>query len=225
MWVDLKGYGIFIVGGIAITLSVWIASLALGAFVGLGVSSAKLWGGRVLRGIAETYTTVIRGIPDLLVIFVVYFGGTVTLTAVAGRYVEVDPFLSGVVALAFVSGAYQAEIYRGAMLGVSKGQTDAGRAIGLAPLQTFVAIVVPQAWRLALPAFGNHAIALLKQTALISVVGLEEIMRRATIASGATSEPFRFYLLAALIYLAISATLTVLFERAERSAARGLARG
>ena len=221
MLFDYQGFGHLFVGATAITVAVWSASLVTGAMIGLAGAAGKLWGGRAWRWATAAYTTTVRGVPDLLVIFVVYFGGTVTLSTLFGRYVEVHPFVAGVVALAAVSGAYQTEIFRGAILGVPRGQIDAACAICLRPVQVFAYVVMPQAWRLALPAWGNQAIALLKQTSLISVVGLEEIMRRAGIASGATSEPFRFYVLAAMIYFAMSVLLTAAFARAERMAGRG----
>jgi len=175
--------------------------------------------------LAEAYTTVVRGVPDLLVIFLIYFGGTVSLSRLLGQPVNLDPFSAGVAALAFVFGAYATEILRGAILGVARGQVEAARALGLRPAQAFRFVILPQAWRLALPPFGNQSIILTKQTSLVSVIGLEEIMRKAQIGAGFTNEPFTYFAVAALLYLMITMAMTLALRAAEARAARGLARG
>lgn len=194
---DLQGFGNQLLLGAAVTVAVALASFALGGLLGLVGALAKLYGPRPVASAAQIYTTVVRGIPDLLIIFIVYFGGTVGLSKLAGRYVEVSSFAAGVAALGFIFGAYATEIFRGAVLAVPPGQVEAGRAVGLTNTKVFFLVTLPQAWRYSLPPLGNQLVALLKQTSLVSVVGLEELMRKSAIAAGATREPFTFYLAAA----------------------------
>jgi His/Glu/Gln/Arg/opine family amino acid ABC transporter permease subunit len=219
-----QGFAVQLLWGAALTVALAAASIVLGATIGLAMAAAKLWGGRALAVVAELYTTVVRGVPDLLVIFLIYFGGTTTLSRLLGQPVNLDPFTAGAAALAFVFGAYATEIFRGAIVGVPRGQGEAGAALGLRPRQVFRHVTLPQAWRLALAPFGNQAIILTKQTSLVSVVGLEDIMRKAQIGAGFTNEPFTYFGIAALLYLSITAAMTVALRLAESRAARGLAR-
>jgi His/Glu/Gln/Arg/opine family amino acid ABC transporter permease subunit len=219
-----QGFGLQFAWGAALTITLAAASLTVGVVIGLVTALAKIWGGPVLRAVADVYTTVVRGVPDLLVIFVVYYGGTVALAKVFGGFVEVSPFGAGVAALGIVSGAYLSEIFRGAIIGVPREQIEGAKALGLAPKHVFFLVTLPQAWRLALPPFGNQTLILTKQTSLVSIVGLEDIMRKASIGAGFTREPFTYYLVAALIYLCITIVLSWAFRVAEQRAAQGLAR-
>jgi His/Glu/Gln/Arg/opine family amino acid ABC transporter permease subunit len=219
-----QGFAVQFLWGAALTIALSLGSILAGSAIGLLAAAAKLWGGRAPALLAGTYTTVVRGVPDLLVIFVVYFGGTVTLSRLLGQPVNLDPFSAGIAALAVVFGAYAAEIFRGAIQGVARGQVEAGRALGLSPRQVFRHVTLPQAWRLAIAPFGNQALVLTKQTSLVSVVGLEEIMRKAQIGAGFTNEPFTYFAVAALLYLLITLAATVALRGAEARAARGLAR-
>jgi His/Glu/Gln/Arg/opine family amino acid ABC transporter permease subunit len=185
----------------------------------------RVWGGRPLSAIAGTYVATVRGVPDLLIVFLVYFGGTVTLSRLFGRFVEVDPFSAGIAALGLVFGAYATEIFRGAISGVPRGQLEAARSFGLRPWQVFVFVTLPQAWRLALPPYGNQLLILLKQTSLVSIVGLEELMRKAGLAAAFSNAPFTFYMAAAFLYLIMTVALTGFLRAAETRAARGLAMG
>jgi polar amino acid transport system permease protein/octopine/nopaline transport system permease protein len=220
--IDLHGFGDQLLQGATTTIVVAATSLVFGLPLGIACAAVKLGSGRLLRACAEIYTTVIRGVPDLLIIFVIYFGGTVTLSKVFGRYVEVSAFASGVFALAVVFGAYATEIFRGAIQAVPRGQVEAANALGLSPVRIFALVILPQAWRLALPALGNQWLILLKQTSLVSVVGLDELMRKSAVAAGATREPFTIYLAAATIYLSLTLLSTVLLEYGERRANRVL---
>ena len=219
-----QGFAVQFLWGSALTLALALASVFVGSALGLATALAKLWGGRALVLGAGAYTTLVRGVPDLLIIFVIYFGGSVTLARLVGRPVDLQPFSAGVASLGFVFGAYATEIFRGAILGVAAGQAEAGKAVGLTPRQIFRHVTLPQAWRLALPPFGNQAIILTKQTSLVSVIGLEEIMRKAQVGAGFTNEPFTYFAIAALLYLIITAAMTVGLRTAETRAARGMAR-
>jgi len=204
------------------TLLVSAVSLVFGIVVGFLGAGAKLSRWRALRLLADVYTTVIRGIPELIIILLLYFGGTVTLTSLAGRYVEVNGFAAGVFALSIVFGAYATEVLRGAVLAIPRGQTEAARALGMRRAAVFWTILLPQLWRFALPGIGNLWLVLLKDSALISVVGLEELLRKTAITAGATREPFTFYFAAAMIYLGFTVVSSSVLHWAERRAARGL---
>jgi His/Glu/Gln/Arg/opine family amino acid ABC transporter permease subunit len=219
-----NGYGGLILWGAAITLLVALAATAIGMVLGVLMAAAKLSPSRVLRYVAGAYTTVIRGVPDLLVIFLVYYGGSSTLSHMTGRSIEINAFTAGALSLGLVFGAYATEIFRGAILEVPRGQTEAAAALGLPSLAIFVHVVAPQAWRLALPAFGNQLTVLLKETALVSLVGLEDLMRRTSFAVEGTNRPFFFYLVAGVLYFVLSYGMTNAFSMARRKTAVTLAR-
>ncbi|MGL6350371.1 MAG: ABC transporter permease subunit, partial [Aeromonas sp.] len=151
-----------------------------------------------------TLTTLIRGLPELLVVLFIYFGSTQVLFLITGEYVEFSPFACGVLALSLLFASYATQTLRAALNAVPVGQRLAAMALGLSKGQIFFRIVLPQAWRHALPGLGNQWLVLLKDTALVSLIGVNEIMRQAQMASASTYEPFTWYASAALIYLAIS---------------------
>jgi His/Glu/Gln/Arg/opine family amino acid ABC transporter permease subunit len=216
---DLHGFGSQLLIGTATTLQLAFASLVVGTLFGILGCSLQLAKNRLLSGLGFLYAAVIRGVPDLLIVFAIYFGGSMTLAAITGHYVELNTFVAGTVALAFSFGAYAAEIARGALLAVPKAQVEAARTLGLSRMQTLWTVVLPQAARTALAPFGNQAIVLLKQTSIVSIVGCDELMRKAAEAAGATRQPFTMYLAAALIYLALTSAATLALEYAERRSA------
>ncbi|KRE17348.1 hypothetical protein ASE66_31160 [Bosea sp. Root483D1] len=207
--------------GTLITLRVSVSSLALGLAAGILLAGAVLHGPPPVRALIRGYVAVIRGLPDLLIIFLAYFGGTVLLSRIAGSYVEVDGLAAGIFALTVVSAAYFCEIFRGALQSVPQGQREAGRVLGLSAGQTFLLVLMPQMLARALPGVGNQWLVLLKESALVSVVGLEELMRVANIGAAATDNHLGFYLTAALIYITITAISTVLFKSADAWVSRG----
>ena len=221
---DLKGFGGQILTGAGLTLLVAALSLVFGLVIGGFGAAAKLSGSRPLRVLADAYTTFVRGVPELLILLLLYFGGTVLLTWIAGEYVEVDGFGAGLFALSILCGAYTTEVLRAAILGVPKGQIEGARALGLCQTQVVRLIMLPQVWRLALPGLGNVWLVLLKDTSLISVVGLEELMRKSAIAAGATHQPFTFYAVAAGVYLLFTTVSVLALTMLERRARRSLAR-
>ena len=211
------------------TLKVAMGGLLLGLLLGIAGALLKLSRRRALYAIGATYTTVIRGLPELLVVLIIYFGSAGALTQIAGwfgydEYVELSPLAAGIIALGVSFGAYATEVFRGAIQAIPRGQIEAARACGMSGAQTFTRIVLPQAWRIAIPGLGNLFQVLLKDTSLISVVGLEEIMRKSQIAISNTKEPFTFYFTAALIYLSITIIVMVGQRYAERWAGRGMER-
>lgn len=224
---DLQGFGDQLLLGVIVTLKVALGGLILGLVLGLFGASLKMSRSRIAYGIGATYTTIIRGLPELLVVLIIYFGSAGALTKLAGMfgyegYVELSPMAAGITALGIAFGAYATEVFRGAIQSIPAGQSEAAMACGMTRSQTFFRITLPQAWRVAIPGLGNLFQVLLKDTSLISVVGLEEIMRKSQIAISNTKEPFTFYLAAALIYLSI--TIIVMFGQryAERWANRGV---
>lgn len=218
----LHGFGSQLLLGALATVQLALASLVVGSLFGVTGCWLQLRQNRLLRGAGYLYAALIRGIPDLLVVFAVYFGGSLTLAKLTGRYVEIDAFAAGVFALSLSFGAYAAEIARGALLSVNAGQREAAWTLGLSRTQALWTVILPQAARTALAPFGNQSIVLLKQTSIVSIVGCDELMRKAAEASGATRQPFTMYLAVALIYLVLTGAATLLLERTERRASRYL---
>lgn len=227
---DLHGFGDQLLLGASITIQLALSSLVVGLILGLLGASAKLSNIRPLKWIANIYTTIIRGVPELLTVLIIYFGATTVLMSIASifgydEYIEIGPFAAGVTALGLTFGAYATEVFRGALQAIPKGQHEAAIALGMPPRRKFFRIILPQVWRVALPGIGNLFLVLLKDTALVSVVGLEDIMRKANVAVSNTKEPFLFYLVAAFMYLALTVVSMVVVYYLEKRASRGLTRG
>ncbi len=227
---ELHGYGSLLVDGAWLTIKVALASIALGLVFGLIGATAKLSKFVILRGAATAYTAVVRGLPELLLLLIVFYGGTLLVQdiwrGVGGEsYIEIKPFIAGTFTLAFVFGAYATEVFRGAILAVPKGQIEAAYAVGMGRLQMFRRVMLPQVWRFALPGLGNLWLVLLKDTSLISVINLNELMYNSKAAAGAMREPFKFYLIAALIYLAFTIVSMIVLQYSERRAQRGVRMG
>lgn len=223
------GWGQAMLLAAAMTLAVAIAGFALGALVGILGAWAKIDGGVVTRTLADAYTTVLRGIPDLLVIYLFYFGSSALLTPLgqffgATGFVSLPGFLAGTLAIGVVSGAYQTEVFRGAFLTIPRGELEAATAAGMPRLLKFRRIVGPLVLRFALPGMGNVWQIVLKETALISVTGVVEILRQAQIGAGSTRQPFLFFGTAALLYMAISSVSGWGLARAEQRFTRGMRR-
>ena len=226
---DLHGYEGYLLAGAAMTVKVALASVVFGTVLGLIGAGMKLSKVGFLRGAAEVYTTVIRGVPELVLLMLLFYGGTMLLLKLADSLgveesIDIDPFAAGVFALGVVFGGYATEVFRGAILAVPKGQTEAAYAVGMSRLLVFRRILMPQVWRFALPGFGNIWLVLLKDTALISLVNLPDIMFNAKQAAGTMREPFTIYFAAALIYLALTIVSMVVLQGAERHARRGVRR-
>lgn len=214
--------------GFLVVLRVFVVALLLAVVFGLIGAAAKLSRSRIARGVAKVYTVVFRGTPELIVLLIFYFGMALTLTAIAQkfdpsvRFIDIPPFWAGSIAIGLIVGAYMTETFRGAFLGVDHGQVEAARALGLGPVQTFFYVRVPQMWRLALPNFGNHTLSVMKDTALISIIGLEEIVFVAQMANAVIRQPFTLYMTVALIYLAMTTVITIAVARLEIYANRHL---
>ena len=182
---------------------------------GLIGAAAKLSNNIIAKKIANGYTIIFRGTPEILVVLLIYFGSAITLTSIAQlfdpsiKYVDVPPFWAGTFAIALIVGSYATETFRGAFLGVEPGSIEAARALGLSNLQTFVYVRIPEMWRIALPAFGNHMLSLVKDTALISIIGLNELLFVAEQATATTGKPFTMFIVVGIIYLGFSTVITL----------------
>jgi octopine/nopaline transport system permease protein len=218
------GWGAALLQAASVTVVLSTLAFALGAVFGGVAAAARLGRRRWPALLAGGYGTLFRGVPDLLTIYLLYYGGSLALTS-AGRslgwdgFIGLPTFATGVLALGVISGAYQAEVFRGAYLAIDRGQTDAALALALPRAVALRRVLLPQVLLHALPGLANVWQLVLKDSALISVIGLVELMRQAQIAAGSTREPFVFYIAAALLYLAIASATNRAFVHAERRTA------
>ncbi len=202
----MSDYYLAILLGSLLTVGVSLASLAVATLLGLLGAAAKLSGSRPLVWLAQLYTTVVRGVPELLMMLLIFYGGAIGLNHLLELWgnqegVDLDPFVAGVLTIGFIYGAYMTETFRGAILAIPRGQMEAAWAFGMGRLQTFVRITLPQMVRYALPSFTNNWLVLIKATALVSLIGLHDMTYLAKQSSAAVREPFAFFLFAAALYL------------------------
>ncbi len=237
---DLQGYEASILKGALLTIEVAVLSLLLAMLLGMLGALAKMAPYRWARAIATLYTTIIRGIPDLVLMMLIFFGGQILLNnglswfnefinqwltardpnhewvAYLPDYVDISPFVAGVLTIGFIFGAYMAETFRGAILAVDKGELEAAKAYGMSAAMSFRRILLPQMIRHAIPGFGNNWLVLLKTTALVSIIGLEDMVRISSLAAGSTKMPFTFYMAVAIIFLFFTSVSTY-FAQAART--------
>lgn len=218
-----------IIDGTMVTVAVALASLALSVVLGLLGAWAKLSKSRVAPRIGNAYTTLIRGVPDLVLMLLLFYGGQQLLNELGSAtglwgYVEIDKFMAGVLTIGFIFGAYMTETFRGAYLAIPKGQIEAGVAAGMSPPLVFGRIVWPQLVRHALPSFGNNWLVLLKTTALVSVLGLQELVYNAFTAGRSTRQLFTFMFVALLVYLVLTAISDVGLRWLDRRYSAGVRR-
>ena len=232
--IDLKGYGPALLEGAVVTIELAFFSLALALVLGLIGASAKLSKSRVAIGIATTYTTLIRGVPDLVRMLLFYYGGQVAVNNLSDYlydaydidfFFQFDPFISGVITIGLIFGAYMAETFRGAFLAVESGQIEAARAYGFSRWRTFHRIILPQMLRHALPGIGNNWQVLLKTTALVSIIGLTDMVRVAEEAAKAERMPFHFFIPVAFVYLSLTAGSELFIKWLNKRANIGVVQG
>lgn len=209
VWGD-QGWGDEMGRGVLVTLELATGAYLFGLVTGMFGAIARRSGVRVLEYLAAGYSTAFRALPELVVISIIYFGGSLAIGEVLswfGRagYVEVGALTSGILALGLVQGAYQTEVFRGAINAVPAGQWDAARSMGLNNWVTFFKVILPQLWRLAFPGMSNLWMTVLKETALVSAIGLEDVVRSAQMAAASTRSPFIFFTAVVVAYLAITA--------------------
>ena len=208
------------------TIAVSITAMFIGFLFALIFTPLKLSKNKFLNFIANSYTTIIRGVPELLVIYLFFFGGTGAIMFVASifgynEYIEINAFITGAFAIGIISGAYSTEVFRGAIQSIDKGQFEAANVLGLNKFGKFFKIILPQILRLAIPNLSNVWQITLKDTSLISVTGLVEIMRQSYVAAGSTRDPLFFYSLAAVLYLLLTFVSMKLINRLEIKYSRG----
>ncbi len=208
------------------TIAVSITAMLIGFFFALIFTPLKLSKNKFFNFIANTYTTIIRGVPELLVIYLFFFGGTGAVMYVASifgynEYIEINAFITGAFAIGIISGAYSTEVFRGAIQSIDKGQFEASKVLGLNKFFQFFKIILPQTLRLAIPNLSNVWQITLKDTSLISVTGLVEIMRQSYVAAGSTRDPLFFYSFAAVLYLLLTFLSLKLINRLEIKYSRG----
>ena len=198
----------FILPGLWVTASVTLISLAIGFVLGLLMAAMRIYGGPIFSGVAACYSIAVRAVPTVVIIFILYF--------VISKFVDLSPFVSGALALGFATGAYQSEVFRGAILSVPQGQMIAARAVGMSRFKAIFNIVLPQAIRLAIPAWTNEATLVLKDSTLVYAIGVPEILRRAQYASARTLEPLAAYCTAAVLYLTLAFIISRSMDALER---------
>jgi arginine/ornithine transport system permease protein len=197
-----------ILKGMLLTVELALLSLLIAFVLGMIGALAKLSKSRIARSVAGLYTTVMRGTPELVTMTLIFFGGQILLNNIGEKlgleYIDVSPFMAGVLTIGFIYGAYMTETFRGGILAVSRGEIEAGYAFGMTPIQVFLRITFPAMVRHALPGFGNNWLVLVKATALVSVIGLHDMVYNAGLAGGSTRKPFTFYCVVAFLFLIIT---------------------
>jgi polar amino acid transport system permease protein len=219
-WLDDIAHGVFI------TVSLAFATLPLGLLAGFFIALAKESSEPTLRLAGNIYTTIFRGLPELLTLFLVYYGAQIGFQSLIKLFqpdaaVDVNSFIAGMVALGVVLSSYASEVFLSAFKAIPRGQYEGGYSIGLSKGQTMRLVVLPQLIRIALPGLANLWLVLLLNTALVSAIGLSDILRQAGIAARVTREPFLFFGLAALLYLALAVVSSYGIKTIERTVGQG----
>lgn len=220
-----NGWGGLILSATLTTLLLSLMAMMVGAVVGSGVAAAKLSPRRPVRWLGDGYSVIFRGIPELLIIYLFYFGGSGLITQIgqmfgADGFIEVPPFLIGALAIGLISASYQAEVFRAGRLALNSGEIEAAQAIGMPKWRILQRIILPQVVRYALPGLSNVWQMSLKDSALISVTGIVELMRASQVAAGSTRQYFIFYLIGGTCYLLLTVLSNTAFKKAEQRLGR-----
>jgi arginine/ornithine transport system permease protein len=226
----MSAYYTSILQGSLLTVGVSLSALLVSILLGLLGAAAKLSTHRSLVALATTYTTIIRGIPELVLMLLIFYGGTIGANNLlewmgSEATLDINPFMAGVLTIGFIYGAYMTETFRGAILSIPKGQTEAAVAFGMGPVQAFVRITLPQMVRYALPGFTNNWLVLIKATALVSLIGLKEMTYLAKQASAATRSPFEFFLFTAALFLVYTSVSLYALRKLNERYSLGTKRG
>ncbi len=200
----LTGYSLSLAQASWMTIQLALVSLAVGLVLAVVFAGGEMTRHPLVKWPTTALVTVLRGLPELLVVLFIYFGSTQVLFLLTGDFIEVSPFLSGVIALSLIFASYASQTIRGALKAVNKGQREAASALGMSKSRTFFRIVLPQAVRHVLPGLTNQWLVLLKDTALVSLIGVTDLLKQAQLTSAATHEAFTWYATAAAIYLVIT---------------------
>jgi arginine/ornithine transport system permease protein len=214
----MNAYFLAILQGSVMTVGVSLSALLVSIVLGLAGAAAKLSGRPALVALATVYTTLIRGIPELVLMLLIFYGGSIGLNHLmellgSDTVIDINPFVAGVLTIGFIYGAFMTETFRGALLAIPKGQAEAAWAFGMSRSQTFIRITAPQMVRYALPGFTNNWLVLIKATALVSLIGLQEMTYLAKQASAATRSPFVFFLFTAALFLIYTSVSLVVLKK------------
>ncbi|MBJ6352480.1 MULTISPECIES: ABC transporter permease [unclassified Acinetobacter] len=224
-----SGFGPLLLSGTWMTIQLALLSLLLSVIIGLIGASSKLSSIKILRYIATAYTTLIRSVPDLVIMLLLFYSLQLGLNQITEALqmdqIDINPFVAGVITLAFIYGAYFTETFRGAFQSVPKGQIEAAMAYGMSPWQVFHRVLFPQMMRFALPGIGNNWQVLIKATALVSIIGLTDIVKITQDAGRNTMQLFFFSIVAAAIYLAITTVSNLILMWLERRYSAGVRKG
>lgn len=224
-----SGFGPLLLSGTWMTIQLALLSLLLSVIIGLIGASSKLSSIKILRYIATAYTTLIRSVPDLVIMLLLFYSLQLGLNQITEALqmdqIDINPFVAGVITLAFIYGAYFTETFRGAFQSVPKGQIEAAMAYGMSPWQVFYRVLFPQMMRFALPGIGNNWQVLVKATALVSIIGLTDIVKITQDAGRSTMQLFFFSIVAAAIYLAITTVSNLILIWLERRYSAGVRKG
>ncbi|EGY5281579.1 histidine ABC transporter permease HisQ [Acinetobacter baumannii] len=226
---SFSGYGPLLLSGTWMTIQLALLSLLLSVIIGLIGASSKISNIKALRYIATAYTTLIRSVPDLVIMLLLFYSLQLGLNQITEALqmdqIDINPFVAGVITLAFIYGAYFTETFRGAFQSVPKGQIEAAMAYGMTPWQVFHRVLFPQMMRFALPGIGNNWQVLIKATALVSIIGLTDIVKITQDAGRSTMQLFFFSIIAAAIYLAITTVSNLILIWLERHYSAGVRKG
>jgi arginine/ornithine transport system permease protein len=226
----MQSYFLAILNGAVLTVGVSLAALVVSVILGLLGAGAKLSGNPILVGLSTAYTTIIRGIPDLVLMLLVFYGGTIGLNNLlewmgSEATIDINPFFAGVLTIGFIYGAYMTETFRGAILSIPKGQAEAAWAFGMGRTQAFIRVTAPQMVRYALPGFTNNWLVLIKATALVSLIGLQEMTYISKQASAATRSPFTYLLFSAALFLIYTTVSLYILRKLNARYSLGTKRG
>ncbi|MDR3426138.1 MAG: histidine ABC transporter permease HisQ [Silvimonas sp.] len=220
------GYGGVLAIGVWQTIQLALLSLLVSVVIGLAGASAKLSSATGLRAIATAYTTLIRGVPDLVLMLLIFYSIQIGLNHVTDALhwdqIDIDPFVAGVLTIGFIYGAYFTETFRGAFISVPRGQLEAGAAFGMTGGQVFRRVLFPQMMRFALPGLANNWQVILKATALVSIIGLSDIVKAATDAGKGTFNMFYFMIWLAVIYLVLTSLSNLVLNKLNKRYAVGV---
>ncbi|MFX4813938.1 ABC transporter permease [Acinetobacter baumannii] len=226
---SFSGYGPLLLSGTWMTIQLALLSLLLSVIIGLIGASSKLSNIKALRYVATAYTTLIRSVPDLVIMLLLFYSLQLGLNRITEALqmdqIDINPFVAGVITLAFIYGAYFTETFRGAFQSVPRGQIEAAMAYGMTPWQVFHRVLFPQMMRFALPGIGNNWQVLIKATALVSIIGLTDIVKITQDAGRSTMQLFFFSIVAAAIYLAITTVSNLILIWLELHYSAGVRKG
>ncbi|MFM1346695.1 histidine ABC transporter permease HisQ [Yersinia proxima] len=224
----LDGYSKLIFEGALVTLELALCSVLLSVIIGLIGAGGKLSSNRLLSGLFECYTTLIRGVPDLVLMLLIFYGLQIALNSITESLgfaqINIDPLSAGIITLGFIYGAYFTETFRGAYMAVPTGQIEAARAFGFSSSQIFHRIMFPAMMRYALPGIGNNWQVILKATALVSILGLNDVVKATQLAGKGTYQPFFFALVAGVVYLIFTTLSNGILLWLERRYSHGVKR-